>query len=163
MAPFYGGCLSRGSLRGSEYAPALVGVNFVRLQSAPRRYLRRACVAGGLSGPQGLSSSPTTGKAFVSSAGEFSDAIRGRIRRSRARDGRRSVCCPLEASIGGGAGPGGEVAAVMEVGDVADVGEDPGCADQADVVDVHQVRAASLDPAASALADSDPVCAYQPR
>ena len=40
---------------------------------------------------------------------------------------------------GGGAGPGREVAAVGEPGDVADVGEDPGGAGRADAMDVHQV------------------------
>jgi hypothetical protein len=39
----------------------------------------------------------------------------------------------------GGAGPGREVVAVREPGDVPDVGEDPGGASGADAVDVHQV------------------------
>ena len=40
---------------------------------------------------------------------------------------------------GGGASPGGEVVAVGEAGDVADVGEDSGGTGGADPVDVHQV------------------------
>jgi hypothetical protein len=39
----------------------------------------------------------------------------------------------------GGAGPGGEVAAVREPGDVADISQDAGGTGGADPMDVHQV------------------------
>jgi hypothetical protein len=39
---------------------------------------------------------------------------------------------------GCGAGPGREPVPVAEAGNIADVGEDPGCTGWADTVDVHQ-------------------------
>ena len=56
------------------------------------------------------------------------------------RESRWRTLSPEDASIGGGAGPGREVATVGEPGDVADLDQQPGGTGGADAVQVEQRR-----------------------
>ena len=81
--------------------------------------------------------------AELDDAGDVEDVVEAAV------PGAREPVAEMLAAGGidrGGAGPGREVVAVGEPGDVAGVGEDPGGAGRADAVDVHQVRARSRGP-----------------